>query len=116
MWEFVNALVDKAQSELFLFLILSMVLLFLIVRPLYLASLKAREISNNLQITREGKILDVVQGNSSVMMELKTLIQSSNDNCRVCRSDHISHFARMEEKQDSAAIVLGEIKNNTQRS
>lgn len=106
-----NAIVQKAQSDLLLFMVLLCVVIVLVAKPLYKQLTDYLTLKEQQKITREGKLLDVIQGNSSIMAELKTLLTNTNENCRTCKIEQLSYFKRFEDKQDASALVLNDIEN-----
>ena len=107
-----NAIVQKAQSDLLLFMVLLCVVIVLVAKPLYKQLTDYLTLKEQQKITREGKLLDVIQGNSSIMAELKTLLTNTNENCRTCKIEQLSYFKRFEDKQDASALVLNDIEND----
>jgi sugar-specific transcriptional regulator TrmB len=106
MWEAITTIVGKAQSELFLFLILLVVFAIVIIRPTltYFKNRKEQE------LTRETNILGVIKGNTVVMTEIKTLLKSTNDNCRLCKNEQLQRFKCMEDKIDENLLMCNDIK------
>ena len=102
---------QKAQSDLLLFMVLLCVVIVLVAKPLYKQLTDYLTLKEQQKITREGKLLDVIQGNSSIMAELKTLLTNTNENCRTCKIEQLSYFKRFEDKQDASALVLNDIEN-----
>lgn len=105
MWDSINGITGKAQTELFLFLILGAILLIVILKPA-LAYLKNRK---EQEMKREEKILNVISGNSSVMAELKTLLKESNDACHDCKAEQLQILHRVEEKHNNNTLVLNQM-------
>jgi predicted Holliday junction resolvase-like endonuclease len=107
MWDAINNVIGKAQTELFLFLVLLTILLVVTIRPI-LAYLNKRKLQ---ETERENSILKVIQGNSSVMSELKTLLKETNENCKDCKSEQLLAFKRIEDRQESVALSINDIKH-----
>ena len=47
------------------------------------------------------KLLDVIKGNSTALTELKSVLTSTNSNCKDCKKDQIRRFDRIEDKLDT---------------
>lgn len=108
-----SALIGKAQSELFLFLILIAVVLAFVGKPMYKTVAEYRQKRKQQELDREGKLLDVISGNSSIMTELKVLLTSTNENCRTCRAEQMAYFKSFDNKQDSMSLKINDIEHNT---
>lgn len=105
-------IVQKAQSDVILFTIVLALIMFFVVKPLYVHLTKYLENKEKGRLDREEKLLNVIQGNSTVMAELKTLLTSTNENCHNCKTEQIGYFKRFEEKQDTTALVLNDLEHN----
>lgn len=108
MWEAITNVVGKAQSELFLFLILLVIFAIVVMRPMltYLKNRKEQE------STREVNILNVIKGNTIVMTEIKTLLKSTNDNCRLCKNEQLQRFKDIEDKLEENLLTCSLISND----
>jgi hypothetical protein len=109
MWETISNIIGKAQSELFLFLILLSIVVIVLLKPLAKQFIDAIATRRTQENVREANIIEVIKGNSSVMAELKTLLKETNDNCSTCKTEQLARFQRIEDKSDSNAIVLNKI-------
>lgn len=107
-----NSIVQKAQGDLLLFMVLLAVVIIVAIKLLYKPMSDYLTLKEQKKNEREGRLLEVIQGNSSVMSELKTLLTNTNENCRSCKSEQIAYFKRFEEKQDTNALVLNDIDHN----
>jgi len=87
MWETLTTVANKAESDFVLITIVVavvvVVMLLAVVKPL---------------IT---KLLDVIKGNSTALTELKSVLTSTNSNCKDCKKDQIRRFDRIEDKLDT---------------
>lgn len=107
-----NAIVQKAQSDLLLFMVLLTIVAIFVAKPLYKQITDYLSRKEQQKNEREGKLLEVIQGNSSVMAELKTLLTNTNENCRTCKVEQLAYFKRFEDKQDATALVLNDIEHH----
>jgi hypothetical protein len=107
MWEAIQSIIGKAQSELFLAFILLVIMAVVTIRPAlsYLKNKKEQETK------REENILAVITDNSIIMAELKTLLKESNDTCKECKTEQLDSIHRMEKKHDDNALVLNDISH-----
>lgn len=108
MWQAITDIINKAQSELFMFLILLVLLLIVMMKPI-LTYFRERKVQ---ELAREQNILTVVQSNSTIMAELKTLLKDSNDNCKECKADQLQAFQRLEDNQNASLTVLSHVSQD----
>lgn len=109
MWQAITDIINKAQSELFMFLILLTILTIVVIRPILTYFKNKKEQETN----RETNILKVITDNSSIMSELKTLLKESNENCKECKIEQVQAFQRIEDKQENQTLILTNINNRT---
>lgn len=107
-----NNVVGKSDGGAILLAVIIAVVMIIILKLVYKPFTEHLEKKEQRKNEREAKLLEVIQGNSSVMAELKTLLTNTNENCRSCKTEQIAYFKRFEEKQDTAALVLNDIEHN----
>ena len=110
----VGAIIEKATSDVTLVVALIVVGTIIAGKPLYklfsenLASKRKRESE------REKNLLVVIQGNSTIMAELKTLLNNSARNCDACRVAQLAKFKHLEDMLLRGQLTLNDIKNTIQ--
>lgn len=107
-----SGVVGKSDGGAILLAVIIAVVLIVLIKVLYKPVTEHLEKKEQKKNEREAKLLEVIQGNSSVMAELKTLLTSTNDNCRTCKTEQIAYFKTFENKQDAASLVLNDIEHN----
>lgn len=85
MWEIIIEVVKKANSELFLFLILLILCVIILVKPLYKQVTEAGIERNKQDFEHTKQILEVINANTKVMGELKVLFEDNKSICIECK-------------------------------
>ncbi len=112
MNDVLTTVANRTTNDVLLLMIVVAVVAIIIAVPLYKVVSAASAARRTQELAREALILDVVKGNSSVMAELKSLLQESNDACDGCRATQLLQFKRLEDKHDANTTLLTEIKQH----
>lgn len=79
----------KSDNDIIVLVVVLSIVTVLLAVPFYKLIVKATASKRQQEISRESKLLDVIEGNSRVMAELKTLLSSTNANCQICKDEQI---------------------------
>lgn len=101
----------KTNSEIILFFVILAIVIIVLAVPL------TKMLNDNTRKKREQDLkeqqllLDVVRGNSEVMSQLKTLLESTNSNCVQCKKEQLASFRRLEDRQEASTVLLTRIED-----
>lgn len=109
-----GGIANKTSNDILLLTIVVAIVAIIVAIPLYKLIIKSTATRRQQEINRECKLLDVIEGNSTVMAELKTLLTSTNTNCNSCKTEQLAHFQRLEDTHLNTTLLLNAIDHNIQ--
>jgi len=107
----INELINKTNSEIILFFIIIAILFLILAIPLSRILMDNKRKGKEQDIKAQKLLIDVIKGNSDVMSQLKTVLESTNSNCAKCKAEQLMCFKRIEDKQNANMIILTKIEN-----
>ena len=110
MTDLFGKVISKANSELFLFLILLILCLIMLLRPMYKQITDAKLAKQKQDFEQTKQVLEVIKGNTAIISDLKRLLEDSKVQCSDCRQVQRTHFISMETKQDEIIVLLTAVK------
>lgn len=117
--EIFNKIIEKTDSTLILFFILMMIACVIVFLPLYKLILKSKAEKNEADaiqtekaIKRETQLLDIIEKNTEVISELKTIL--NNTSMAFFESYHqLSEISKnIDNKMDKLITIISLIDNN----
>lgn len=92
---------DNTHSDLISFFIILAVVILVIGLPLYVTNRKDKKDARRQHNESQQQLITVIQENTAVNSQLKTLLETNNTNCAQCRIDHQEKLDVLGDKIDS---------------
>ena len=106
-----SEVVNNTSSEVILLFVIIAVVLLVLAIPIYrMASENSRK-GKDQEIREQQLLIDVIKGNSEVMGQLKTVLESTHSNCANCKASQLAKFKDIVDKQNSNTVVLTRIED-----
>ena len=104
-----GAIVDKAESDVVLLIVIVAILLIAVGKPLYKIFTENLTNRRKRDGAREDRLIGVIQGNSSVMAELKILLMQSENSCATCKEVQLAKFQHLEGMAQANQLSLNDM-------
>jgi uncharacterized protein HemX len=103
-----NQITQKTNSDLIYFFVILAVIILAIAIPLYTLTIKENKAKRQqlleqakLQARREEQYIKVIEHNTDVNSQLKTMLEINNTNCIECKYEHQEKLEVLGEKLDN---------------
>lgn len=99
--------VGKTDGGAILLVVILAAILLVLAKPMYKLYISYLERKERSRLASEANLLEVIKGNSTILSELKTLLTSTNENCRSCKQEQIALFRDFDLKLGTGMTKLG---------
>lgn len=104
-----TTIAQKTDNDILLLVIVLAIVLLILSIPLYKIMMRANEKKRQQEIDREEHIIQVIKENTQVNAGLKTLLETTNANCDLCRKEQLERLDKVHNRIDSNGNQLTEI-------
>ena len=96
IWE---SIINKSDSSIIILAVICAVVLIALAIPLYKLKIK----SNSISIT-------TIQNNTEALTALKTAVEIHVENCKDCKTEQLSRYDKILNKQESQSDIMTKIE------
>ena len=105
-------IINKAQSDVVLLTVILAIVIIVAGKPLYKMFLENIANRQKRVDEREKRIIKVIQDNSTVITELKTILIQAEQVCKSCKVEQMARFKHLEDMAQSNQLVLNDLSRS----